>query len=243
MSPDNVHIGTSGWHYTHWKGPFYPQDMPARHFLSYYAQQLDTAEINNTFYQLPAEKTLVQWRDTVPKGFTFAVKASRYITHMKKLKDPDQSVGNFLNRINFLGDRLGPILFQLPPKWKANTERLEEFLKALPGGYSYVFEFRDESWFSNEIEEVLARYNAGFCIYHLAGQESPQRVTGDPVYVRLHGPGGAYEGSYDDEALSGWADKIRNWASDGREVYCYFDNDEAGYAAQDATRLLEMIKN
>ncbi|MFO8100968.1 MAG: DUF72 domain-containing protein [Dehalococcoidia bacterium] len=242
MSSDNVHVGTSGWHYTHWKGPFYPQKMASKDFLSYYVQYFSTSEINNSFYQLPAEKTLAGWRDAVPDGFQFAVKGSRYITHMKKLKEPEQSVGNFLNRVEALGDRLGPILFQLPPKWKANPERLESFLKALPGDFDYVFEFRDTSWFAPEIEDLLSKHGAGFCIYDLAGTQSPQMVTGSLVYLRLHGPGGAYEGSYDDEALSGWAEQIRNWSSEGRRVYCYFDNDEAGYAARDGLRLLEMVK-
>ncbi len=242
MSSGYINIGTSGWHYSHWKGPFYPKDMPSGQFLSYYADRFKTTEINNSFYQLPAEKTLAHWRDTVPEGFTFAVKGSRYITHMKKLKEPEKSVGNFLERIEVLGDRLGPVLFQLPPKWKVNAERLESFLRGLPDGFSYAFEFRDHTWFSPEVEDILSRYGAGFCIYDLAGTQSPKTVTARLVYLRLHGPGGAYEGSYDDQTLSNWAGIIEGWRSDGRDVYCYFDNDEAGYAAEDASRLLRMLE-
>ncbi|MGD2082529.1 MAG: DUF72 domain-containing protein, partial [Chromatiales bacterium] len=127
----DIRIGTSGWSYRHWVGPFYPEDLPASRHLAWYAERFNSAEINNSFYHLPSEKTLREWRETVPEGFAFSAKASRYITHMKKLKDPAQGVGRFLDRIGLLEDRLGPILFQLPPKWGFNAERLETFLDAL----------------------------------------------------------------------------------------------------------------
>jgi hypothetical protein len=136
-------IGTSGWSYDHWTGPFYPEGLPADRRLAHYATRLDCAEINNTFYSLPSVQTLAQWRDCVPEDFRFAVKASRYITHMKKLKDPDTGLGKFLPRIEGLGDRLGPILFQLPPKWRFDADRLAAFLDALPDGHRYALEFRD----------------------------------------------------------------------------------------------------
>jgi uncharacterized protein YecE (DUF72 family) len=185
---------------------------------------------------------VAEWRDTVPEGFRFAVKASRYITHMKKLKDPADSVARFFERAEGLGDRLGPVLFQLPPNWRANPERLDAFLAGLPSGPGYVFEFRDPSWFDDAVRDVLARHNAAFCIYDLAGEQSPLTVTADFVYVRLHGPAEtAYQGSYSDEALAEWAQRFRAWRDAGRDVYCFFDNDEAGYAALDAQRLQGLL--
>jgi uncharacterized protein YecE (DUF72 family) len=235
-----LHIGTSGWHYEHWKGPFYPEDHPASAFLAFYAERFGTAEINNSFYRMPGEKTFLQWRDSVPGGFVFAVKASRYITHMKKLKDPADPVDKFMKRAGLLGDKLGPVLFQLPPNWGFNAERLESFLKSLPRGYRYALEFRDRSWWCPEARESLARAGAAFCIFDLDGELSPREVTADFVYIRLHGPDGPYRGSYTDRTLSAWAGDLAAWAAGGRDVYCYFDNDEAGYAPLNAMRLIEM---
>ncbi|MFW6122775.1 MAG: DUF72 domain-containing protein [Thermodesulfobacteriota bacterium] len=241
MNQDLVHIGTSGWHYDHWSGPFYPEDLPKKDFLSFYQQHFHTVEINNSFYQLPSEKTLTEWRDSVPPGFIFAVKGSRYITHMKKLKDPDQSVPPLLERLQVLGDRLGPILFQLPPKWHFNEERLEAFLASLPRDYRYALELRDPSWLNQDAYRILSRHGAAFCIYELAGRLSPKEVTADFVYIRLHGPGGAYQGRYDKQTLAGWAGAISAWTAKGLTVFVYFDNDEAGYAAQNALELQEML--
>jgi len=239
--PGAIHIGTSGWHYDHWRGPFYPAGLAKADFLGYYQQKFHTVEINNSFYQLPKEKTLVSWRENAPEGFIFAVKGSRYITHMKKLKDPEESVGVFLTRIKVLGDKLGPILFQLPPNFRFNAERLKAFLEALPREYRYALELRDPNWLNDETCRILAEHRAAFCIYEIAGRLSPQEVTSDLVYIRLHGPGGAYEGSYDTRTLAGWTDVISAWAAQGKEVFCYFDNDEAGYAAQNALSLQEML--
>jgi len=237
-----VHIGTSGWHYDHWKGPFYPQDLPAKKMLEYYARSFQTAEINNTFYQLPKKETLEQWRDTVPGNFIFAVKGSQYITHRKKLKDPQASLPNFLEPVKSLGQKLGPILFQLPPKWKANPQRLREFLRELPEDHRYAFELRDPDWFNESVTEALEESNAAFCIYDFAGRQSPRTLTADFVYIRLHGPDGAYQGKYEEGALKEWTDAITKWTDGGKDVYCYFDNDENGYAAQDALRLKSMLE-
>jgi uncharacterized protein YecE (DUF72 family) len=236
-----VHIGTSGWHYTHWEGPFYPGDIAKKEYLSYYTRHFHTAEINNTFYQIPQKRTLKQWIETVPRHFTFAVKASRYITHMKKLKDPNKPVAKFLKQIEVLGDKLGPILFQLPPRWKLNLERLESFLKALPPDYGYSFEFRDPSWFHPQVYEMLSQHQAAFCIYDFNFRLSPKEVTADFVYIRLHGPDGPYQGRYDVQTLSGWAGALSAWSKQNKEIYCYFDNDQAGFAAQDALKLQEMM--
>jgi len=241
-SRSHIHIGTSGWHYVHWKGPFYPKDVKSKDFLSYYTKSFSTAEINNSFYRLPEEKTLVTWRDTVPSDFIFSVKASRYITHMKKLKDPEEGLSRFLNRIDTLGKKLGPILFQLPPKWKCNRERLKSFLKALPKRYKSAFEFRDPSWLIPEVYDLLSEHGAALCIFDLQQTVSPKEVTANFVYVRLHGPAAEkYEGQYDVQTLAGWAGAFSTWARRGKEIFCYFDNDQHGYAAIDAKRLEEML--
>ncbi len=239
--PPGCHIGTSGWHYAHWRGPFYPEDLAPEGFLPYYAQRFHTVEINNSFYQLPREKTLTQWRQAVPGDFLFAVKASRFITHMKKLKDPEASLATFLSRVQLLKDQLGPILFQLPPRWGFHRERLTRFLAALPGEQRYAFEFRDQSWLHDQTYAALARQGAAFCIYDLAGFLSPRVITADFVYVRLHGPGGPYQGQYSPRVLAQWGQFLTDCLEQGKEVFCYFDNDEAGYAAQDAGRLQELV--
>jgi uncharacterized protein YecE (DUF72 family) len=199
-------------------------------------------EINNPFYGLPQESTLIEWRDTVLEGFVFAVKANRYITHMKKLKDTGESLSLFLKRVEVLGDKLGPILFQLPPRWRFNKERFDSFLKILPEEHRYAFEFRDPSWLNPEVYEALTRYRAAFCIFDFAGWLSPKIVTSDFVYLRFHGPNGPYRGQYGDGFLSEWAGDFSLWVNQGKDVYCYFDNDEAAYATQDALRLKEMVR-
>lgn len=239
--PD-VHIGTSGWHYMHWKGPFYPEDLPARRFLEYYAARFSTAEVNNTFYQLPKADKLEAWRETVPDDFVFTVKASRYLTHMKKLKDPAETLKTFYDAVAPLGEAIGPILFQLPPRWGYDGERLGAFLTHLSADYRHVFEFRDPSWFNADAFDRLAAHDAAFCIYELAGQSSPREVTTDLVYVRLHGPGDAYQGSYDAHALSGWAGAAAAWTRAGKTVYVYFDNDDQGHAVANAHELRDMVQ-
>jgi len=236
-----IRIGTSGWHYDHWVGPFYPEGTTSDAFLSFYAQRFDTVEVNASFYRLPEESTLAAWRDGAPEGFTFAAKASRYLTHMKKLDDPSEPLDTFLTRMRTLGPKLGPVLFQLPPNWGFDAGRLASFLDALPSDLTAVFEFRDESWFDDRAYGLLRAHGATFCIYDLAGRTSPKVVTSDVAYVRLHGPGDAYEGSYDARTLSGWAGAFSTWASRGTDVYCYFDNDQAGYAPKNALRLAEML--
>jgi uncharacterized protein YecE (DUF72 family) len=185
--------------------------------------------------------TLEGWRAATPRNFKFAMKASRFLTHNKKLKDPENALNNFLPRAEALGEKLGPILFQLPPKWKVNRERLEELLQTLPTYHRYAFEFREPSWINPEIYDVLRKYNAAFCIYELAGFRSPIEVTADIVYVRLHGPGDRYQGSYDQKTLAAWAKRIENWAARGKSVFVYFDNDQAGYAAENALTLKRMV--
>jgi len=235
--PGAVYIGTSGWHYKHWKGPFYPADLPASKMLDYYSRHFDTVEVNNTFYKLPTEAAFAAWREGTPAGFLFALKGSRFLTHMKKLKDPQEGIARFMERAVVLGKKLGPILFQFPPWWEVNVERLETFLEALPAGHRFGFELRNPSWHTAEIYRLLRRYHAAFCAWELAGARSPLEVTADWTYVRLHGPGAAYQGSYDTAALAAWSARIRGWRRSLRAVYVFFDNDQGANAVHNAAAL------
>jgi uncharacterized protein YecE (DUF72 family) len=209
--------------------------------LSWYVQHFGTAEINNTFYRLPDEHTLKRWRETVTDDFVFSVKASRFITRMKKLKEPSATLPPFMERISLLGSKLGPILFQLPSGWHLNLERLRMFLQSLDGRYRYVFECRDPGWFDDRVYAALVEHHAAWCIYDLNRKLSPLEVTTDFVYIRLHGSDGPYCGNYDEHTLSVWAERITGWRAQGRQVYCYFDNDEAGYAPRNALALKRLL--
>ena len=241
-SATSIRVGTSGWHYPHWRGPFYPERFPAEEMLGFYCERLSAVELNNTFYRLPEKKTFRQWRRQTPPKFLFAVKASRYITHMKKLKEPRQPLRKFLSHARELGPKLGPILFQLPPRWGRDAGRLRAFLEALPGRYRYAFEFRDPSWFHRETYRLLEQHNAAFCVFDLAGLESPRLATADFAYLRLHGPSQqSYQGRYTRRQLRDWLRTLRDWQRAGaRTVYVFFDNDQAGYAALNARELAAM---
>jgi len=236
-----IHIGTSGWNYAHWLGTFYPEGTDQHSQLIYYSRQFRTVEVNNTFYNLPAIDTIKHWIDIVPENFLFSVKASRYITHMKKLKDPAVSLSKFISRMVYFRDKMGPILFQLPPNWKFNYERLKNFISRLPDDYTYTFEFRDHRWMNEEAIGLLHDNNIALCIYDLAGYESPKKCTSDIVYIRLHGSTGPYEGKYPDKILMKWAKDIIKWENQGKEVYCYFNNDAHGFATMNAKALKEFI--
>lgn len=238
-----IHIGTSGWVYLHWKQRFYPTDLPIRQWLSFYANYFQSVEINNSFYRLPNRNTLVRWANCVPPSFLFSVKASRYITHMKKLLGTIHSTQVLLRRVSVLENRLGPILFQLPPRWKINTNRLDQFLGALSDDYRYAFEFRDQSWINSEILALLTRHHAAFCVYDFDGYQSPRVITTDFAYVRLHGPDGPYRGYYDQSILADWANTLTAWAAQGHEVFCYFDNDNLANAAHNAAQLCDLIRH
>jgi uncharacterized protein YecE (DUF72 family) len=242
-SSGSVHIGTSGWHYKHWKGAFYPADLAPSKWLRWYAEHFDTVEINNSFYRLPQASALQLWCRETRGNFCFSVKASRYITHNRKLKDPRETVEKFMNVIEKLERRLGPILFQLPPSWKVNVQRLEEFLAGLPRAYRYVFEFRNETWNTPPVYDVLQRHNAAFCIYELAGFQSPIQITADFTYVRLHGPGNKYQGDYSKDTLRAWAQRIKAWKKELRRIFVYFDNDQAAFAAKNAMELRRMVES
>ena len=240
MAAGAIHIGTSGWHYKHWAGPFYPPKMPASRYLDFYKAKFAAVEINGSFYRMPSIETLAAWRDAVPAAFHFAAKASRFITHAKKLTLPISRYDRFFDGIGTLSPKLGPILFQLPPRWHFNRERLAAFLAALPPRYRYAFEFREPSWLNEDAYALLKQHRVALCLYHIAGFESPIEITTDFVYIRLHGPGGKYQGTYDEAALKTWARRIRAWSREGRSVWCFFDNDQNGYAEKDALRLRAM---
>ncbi len=240
----DIRIGTSGYHYKHWRGPFYPPKIPPDKMLDFYSQQFNTVELNNSFYRLPTETAFDNWRHSTPGDFVFAVKASRFVTHQKKLKDPENALQNLLPRASRLSAKLGPILFQLPPKWQVNPERLEALLEALPRDLRYTFEFRDPTWIRPEIDKLLARFGAAFCIYELAGYHSPLTVTADFAYVRLHGPGlGKYQELYSTDRLRRWSKQVEEWARDLAAIYIYFDNDQAGYAARNALDLKRLARD
>jgi uncharacterized protein YecE (DUF72 family) len=238
----HVHIGTSGWHYPHWRGPFYPSDLTAAGMLRYYAERFDTVEINNSFYRLPTAAALEGWCRETPAEFCFAVKASRYITHNLKLKHPKQAEQKFLSQIESLGRRLGPILFQLPPDWKINIDRLDEFLRGLPGRHRYTFEFRNPTWHVPEVYDALRRHRAALCIHEIAGFQCPIEVTADFAYVRLHGPGDKYQGDYSQSTLRTWTKRIQNWRKELTHIFLYFDNDQSGFAPKNALELKRTVE-
>jgi uncharacterized protein YecE (DUF72 family) len=242
MRKGKIHIGTSGWHYKHWKGTFYPEDAKEKDQFKEYLKSFSTVELNNSFYKLPPPETFETWRKSTPARFIFAVKANRFLTHNKKLIVDKNSIKRFFHSVDRLEKKLGPILFQLPPKWRINAERLETFIEALPEGYRYTFEFREHSWYDQEVYRILRDNNCAFCIYELEYHMSPMEITADFIYIRLHGPGNKYQGSYSDKTLKDWATHCKEWQKKGLDVYIYFDNDQEGYAAFNAVRLAELVK-
>jgi len=241
MKKSKIHIGTSGWHYKHWKGRFYPDAVGEQDQLEYYKQVFKTVEINNSFYRLPASGTFKTWASLVPAGFIFSVKASRFFTHMKKLNVTKRDLHPFFTRLRHLGKKQGPVLFQLSPAWKVNPERLEQFLQRLPAEHRYCFEFRNATWYDERIYTLLKKYHCAFCIYHLEGHLSPLMITAGFVYVRLHGPAGKYQGSYSTAVLRTWMKRCKAWLADKKDVFVYFDNDQDGYAAFNAQSLSRML--
>ena len=238
-----IRVGTSGWQYKHWSGRFYPEKTPVSRMLeAYLAAGFDTVEVNNTFYRLPLASALDRWREATPPDFLFAVKGSRFLTHMKKLKDPEAGLARFMPLVERLGPKLGPILFQLPPRWGPELGRLAAFLAALPSSHRYAFELRDSTWHTPEVCAILRAHNAAFCAYEIAGRKSPIEITADFAYVRLHGPTDrAYEGSYSIEQLQEWAARINQWRQTLRAIYVYFDNDDSGFAPRNALELKALI--
>ena len=242
MRKGKIYIGTSGWHYKHWKGTFYSADIKESQQFEAYMKFFSTVEINNSFYRLPTPKTFENWKKVTPKNFLFAVKAGRFLTHMKKLIVDKASIRKFITHAGKLEEKLGVVLFQLPPRWKVNVERLKLFIEALPKGIRYTFEFREHSWYNPDVYSILRKHNCAFCIYELEYHLSPMEVTADFVYIRLHGPGHKYQGSYSEETLKQWSERCKQWRNEGKDVFVYFDNDQEGYAAFNAIRLKELAK-
>jgi len=236
-----IRIGCSGWQYKHWRADFYPADLPQSRWFAHYAVQFDTVEINNSFYRLPPPETFAKWREQAPRRFLYAVKASRFLTHMKKLKDPEDPLFRFFEGARQLGPHLGPVLYQLPPGWKVDLPRLETFLRALPKGYRHTIEFRDTSWYSEHVYQLLARYKVALCLHDMQGSASGKRLVGPFIYVRFHHGTAKYSGRYPDERLDEWADWLVDRIADGLDVFAYFNNDTGGHAPRDAVRLRDRI--
>ena len=210
--------------------------------MSFYITRFSTTELNNPFYRLPTEAAVQAWRESTPETFLFAWKASRLITHLKRLKEVEENVPFMFKRAEGLGQKLGPALFQLPPSLKANRERLARFLNLLPKNRRHTFEFRHPSWYEPPILDLLGEHDAALCLSDHAAAPAPWAVTASFVYIRAHGPSGRYWGSYSDESLRQWADDIAAWRAQARAVYCYFDNDIKSAAPADAQRLFAMLQ-
>ncbi|MDJ0852129.1 MAG: DUF72 domain-containing protein [Myxococcota bacterium] len=234
-----LRVGTSGYQYRHWRGVFYPQGLAPADWLAFYAEHFDTVEINNTFYGLPPAATFDRWREATPAGFCFALKFSRYGSHMKRLRAPRSTLRTFLGRARRLSDSLGPILVQLPPRWKADPARLEAFLAAAPGDLRFAVELRDPSWLREEVFRVLSEHDAALCIHDLL-PDHPRELTAGFTYLRFHGDG--YGGCYPPQALSAWAQRIRRWLRAGTDVHAYFNNDLEGHAVANALDLRRFVR-
>jgi len=237
----NLFIGTSGWIYNHWAEVFYPKSLPKDRWLEYYCHHFSTVEINNTFYRLPPESAFLKWNLKTPDNFTFSVKASRYITHIKKLSDPKESTEVFLSRANLLGEKLGPILFQLPPQFKINIGKLEGMLKIIEKKFRYTFEFRHPSWFCENIYQLLQKQNIALCIADSPNFPTVLGRTADFCYFRLHGATVLYGSRYSKEEIKNWATYIERYLKEGADVYVYFDNDAFGFAVANAKEMLEIL--
>jgi uncharacterized protein YecE (DUF72 family) len=237
-----VLIGTSGWHYDSWRGPFFPSGLPIKSQLQYYASQFKTAELNGVFYRTPTREAVRSWNDQTGSDFIFTWKASKFITHWKRLKSNSLNSLELLeDRIALLGAKAGPVLFQLPPNFPADAERLACFLELLSPQRRYSFEFRHASWYTAPIMRLLARQNISLCISDHHDAPAPWKRTADFVYVRGHGPGGRYKGRYSAATLNAWAKRIRSWKARGYDVYVFFDNDQKSAAPMDALKLRQAL--
>ena len=234
-----IRVGTSGYMYRHWRGVLYPRGLPQRQWLPRYATLFDTVELNATFYRLPTPGSVERWREATPPGFTFAVKGSRYLTHLRRLLDTGRGLRRFYAPVSRFGRKLGPVLWQLPPQMKPDLERLDAFLARLPRG-RHAVEFRDAAWYSEETCAVLDRHGAAFCEHDLVAQDPP-RPTGGFRYVRFHGKTGRYSGRYGAAALRPYAAGFLASAARGEDVFVYFNNDLGGHAVRDALELLALV--
>jgi uncharacterized protein YecE (DUF72 family) len=248
MAALQLRIGCSGWNYASWKRRFYPDGLPPSRWLAHYASVFNTVEVNGTFYRLPEATTFAAWRDETPAGFLMAVKASRFLTHMKRLRDPEEPLERLLSRAAALGPRLGPLLYQLPPTFHRDLGRLDAFLATLPRTLAgtrhrllHVLEFRHPSWYVRETYQLLERHAVSLCLHDKAGSGVVEEVTGPCVYVRFHGTSGHYHGSYGDAALRRWASRLVDEWRAGRHAFAYFNNDPEAVATRNARRLHELV--
>ena len=236
-----IHIGTSGWSYKHWKEDFYPKGLKQTDWLAFYAKSFSVTEINTSFYRLPAEETVINWTKKVPKRFLFCPKISRYLTHMKKLHDPEESLQRFFEIFAPMKNQMGPVLVQLPKMVKFKYDLAEHFFKLLANKYhqyQFVLEIRHPTWLEEESLNLLAKYEIGLVISQ-SGDRFPytEMVTSKNIYVRFHGPVALYASSYSDEDLKYFARKFKAWVKEGHEIWAFFNNDIHGYAPKDALRL------
>jgi uncharacterized protein YecE (DUF72 family) len=235
-------VGCSGWQYKHWRGAFYPPELPQSQWFAYYASRFDTVEINNSFYRLPERTTFVSWARRAPMRFEFAVKASRFLTHMKKLKDPREPLQRMFSRMRGLGNRLGPVLYQLPPNFRVDVERLREFIDLLPRDARHVIEFRDPSWYTQDVCDLLDRADVAMCLHDMPGSATGRTRVGPFVYVRFHGADAKYAGTYSKDRLARWAGWLDEQRRAGIDVYAYFNNDVGGHAPRDAVTLRSLLE-
>jgi uncharacterized protein YecE (DUF72 family) len=235
--------GTSGWQYRHWKGSFYPEDLPSAQWLPYFAERFPTVEVNNTFYRLPERKTFESWRKATPDGFIVTVKASRFLTHNKRLKDPGPAVEKLMDAARGLGDKLGPILLQLPPSFKAAPGRLEEALSSFPKPQKVAVEFRHDSWYTPEVRRVLERFDAALCLVDRKGKTlGPVWKTASWGYLRFHdGDGEAFR--YTKGRLQHWAHTLQDTFDRSDDLFVYFNNDMAGAAIEDCRKFEEVARD
>jgi len=238
----NYYVGTSGWHYDHWRCRFYPEGLVKGKWLEFYTGHFTTVELNNSFYRLPSEAAFAAWHNSSPANFTFAVKVSRFITHIKRLKDTEEAVDRFITRAKILGGKLGPLLYQLPPNMHRNDERLESFLSILPQGMKHVFEFRHQSWLEEKVFEILRRYNAGFCVFDMPLLSCPLVATANFAYIRFHGSTALYSSCYSDGELVDWAGRLNNLAANLKAIYIYFNNDAEAFAVRNAITLRSYLE-
>jgi uncharacterized protein YecE (DUF72 family) len=237
------YVGCSGWHYEHWRGLYYPRELPKPKWLSFYAGQFTTVELNNSFYHLPSEKAFTSWRESTPEDFVFAVKVSRFITHIKRLRNLGSALETFLARADLLKEKLGPLLYQLPPSMKRNDELLQNFLGTLPSRYQHVIEFRHESWIDDRVFDILRTHKVGLCVFDMPGFSCPLVATGDFAYIRFHGSEGLYSSSYSDEELGQWAQRIARLGPSIKAGYIYFNNDAEGFAIKNAMTLRNLLRS
>lgn len=239
-----IEVGTSGWQYGHWRGSFYPAGLPQPAWFARYASVFSTVELNNSFYRQPKEGTWDAWREQAPAGFCYAVKANRFITHMKRFKDPEGPLERFFAGAERLQSHLGPVLFQAPPNFQRTPEnlaRLDAFFAAVPQGIVSVIEFRHTSWYDDAVYELLRRRRISFCIHDMMKLATPVLVTGPAAYLRFHGSDARYGGNYSDAMLQQWAEQIRGLQREVNSVWCYFNNDIGGHAPRNALTLRQLL--